>query len=130
MTDVSGSPATAADRRSSRYGRYAWVLLTNWRKLLGAAFYVFSGVWAAVAAWRLGGSDEQPEPLQIPLVAGLASWAVVALVRGLDGRPLANAGVKQTRSTPQERLVRRWLQGTIALSLLLLISTFVDRLNP
>lgn len=127
MTEVSESHSSAAERRNSRYARYGWVLLTKWRKLLAAALYVLSAVCAALIAWQLCGDGQ--EPFRIPLTAALSSWTIVAMVRGFDGRFLVSEDSKQPHATPQERLVRRWLQGTTALSLLLLASTIVARVN-
>lgn len=128
MTDTSEQVSLAADHRGRRWAKYGWVLLTNWRKLAAAGFYVISAGLAANLAWKLACAADPGAPLFIPLIAALASWTIVALVRGFDGRFHAAAEEKLVR-TPSERLVRHWLQATVAISILLLASTLVSKLN-
>jgi len=128
VTDTSEQVSRAADHHGRRWAKYGWVLLTNWRKLAAAGCYVISAGMAANLAWKLAYAADPGAPLFIPLIAALASWTIVALVRGFDGRFNAAAEEKLVR-TPSERLVRHWLQATVVISILLLASTLVSMLN-
>lgn len=129
MTVEPKQDLSPKDRRCRRWSRYGWVLLTNWRKLAPAVFYFVTAFAAGGFARNLAyASEAQDSELRIPIVAALISWTIVGLVRAFDGRFLTSNTDKLAKLTPGDRLVFRWLQATIVLSILLLVAKLVDKL--
>lgn len=130
MTDLSQQVLPPEDRRGNRWIKYGWVLLTNWRRIAAAVFYFTSAMVAAKFAWELACMGGRGSALRIPMIAGLGSWTIVGLVRAFEGRFLAGDKDKLAKLTPGERLVCRWLQATVTLSILLLAAQLIDKLVP
>lgn len=119
-------------RRWERRLRRFWGKTSRqWRGFVASAAYLISALLSAVAALHLVDASEPTlasTGQHIPLLASLVSWTVVGLCRALEGK--FRSTTKEAKATVHGvHPVRWWLMATIGITLAILLTDIVHRLN-
>lgn len=131
MTAASPSPVAP---RAGLIKKLFLKTLIHWRGLAATAAYLLSGLAAAASAKSILLSPPStpgpiPDGWRSVMLAALVAWAVVAFVRGLDGR-MGQPANKTKSSLPAGAMVLQyWIIATVILVLALLAVDVLARLK-